>query len=35
VGLDAMVKGFADGHLRDVIDAGRQASQENESGIGL
>ena len=35
VGLDAMVKGFADGHLRDVIDAGRQASQQNESGIGL
>lgn len=35
VGLDAMVKGFADGHLREVIDAGRQASQQNESGIGL
>jgi hypothetical protein len=35
VGLDAMVKGFTDGHLRDVIDAGRQASQQNSSGIGL
>jgi hypothetical protein len=35
LGLDAMVKGFADGHLRDVIDAGRRASQQNESGIGL
>lgn len=35
VGLEAMVKGFTDGHLREVIDAGRQISQQNVNGIGL
>ena len=35
VGLDALIKGFVEGHLREVIDAGRQASQQDGGGIGL